>query len=346
MFTSLKKTIAILLVAMMTITALAGCGKKEATLDEKAVFMTVGDREVTAGMANFYVRYQQALIESVYASYMGDNVWKQEIEAGVTYEDSMKDTILEQLKELYILAANADKYDVTLTDEEKATIEKAAAEFEKANSKDAKSKASANKKYAAEYLELVLIKNKMTDAISDDIDKEVDTEEIAQKSMKYVVFATQETNDSGEMETVSDKEKTNLKKQAKEMLAAAKKGGSLDTVAEEKSMTVETLSFDANSTALDADVIKAADALKAGELSSVIEAEDGYYIVQLVSEYDSEATIEKMNEILAQRGSDRYDELMAEWIKEIKVKVNDDVWESMSLHALKVSSDFAEATTE
>ena len=77
MFLSLKKAIAVVLVAMMTITMLAGCGKRDVTIDESAVFMTVGDRKVTAGMANFYVRYQQALIESVYASYLGDDVWKQ-----------------------------------------------------------------------------------------------------------------------------------------------------------------------------------------------------------------------------------------------------------------------------
>ena len=43
-----KKAIAIALVAMMTIAAFAGCGKKEAAkLDEKAVFMTVGDTKVS-----------------------------------------------------------------------------------------------------------------------------------------------------------------------------------------------------------------------------------------------------------------------------------------------------------
>lgn len=346
MFTSFKKTIAVVLVAMMTITALAGCGKKEVALDEKAIFMTVGDREVTAGMANFYVRYQQALIESVYASYMGDNVWKQEIEAGVTYEDNMKDTILEQLKELYILAANVDKYDVTLTDEEKEAIKATATEFEKANSKDAKKKASTSKEYAREYLELALIKQKMTDSISDDIDKEVATEEIAQKGMKYVLFATKETDANGEKTELNEKQISKLKKDAQDLLDAAKKNGSLDTPAKEKGITVETLSFDASSTALDSDVIKAADALKKGEFSNVIKTEEGFYVVQLVSEFDSEATVAKKNEILAQRGSERYNELVAEWIKEVKVKVNDDVWKNMSLHALKISSDFAEATAQ
>ena len=321
MFTSFKKTIAVVLVAMMTITALAGCGKKEVALDEKAIFMTVGDREVSAGMANFYVRYQQALIESVYASYMGDNVWKQEIEAGVTYEENMKETILGQLKELYILAANVDKYDVKLTDEE-------------------------TKEYDMEYLELALIKNKMNNAISDDIDKKVDEKEVAQKKMNYLYLATQETNESGATTKLSDDEVKQLKKKAGQMLSAAKQAGNLQSFGEEEDFKVETLTFDGSSTALDSKVIKEADALEVGDFSGVIEAADGFYIVQLVSTYDADATNEKIKEVLAERGSERYNELMAEWIKEVKVKVNDDVWKNMSLHALKISSDFAEATAQ
>ena len=346
MFLSLKKAIAVVLVAMMTITMLAGCGKRDITIDESAVFMTVGDRKVTAGMANFYVRYQQALIESVYASYMGDDVWKQEIEAGVTYEDNMKDTILGQLKELYILAANVDKYDVKITDEEKEEIEKIATEFQKANSKDATKKASATKEYALEYLELALIKSKMTNAMSDDIDQNVDENEVAQKKMSYIHLSTQETDESGATTELSDDEVKQLKKQASQMLSAAKQVENLQTFGEEENFTVETLTFDANSTALDSKVIKEADGLEVGEFSGVIEAADGFYIVQLVSTYDEDATNEKIQEVLSERGSERYNELMAEWIKEVNVKVNDDVWKKMSLHALKVSSDFSAQTTE
>ena len=244
------------------------------------------------------------------------------------------------------MAANVDKYDVKLTDEEKKAIEKVAEEFEKANSKDAKKKASATKEYAMEYLELALIKNKMNNAISDDIDKKVDEKEVAQKKMNYLYLATQETNESGATTKLSDDEVKQLKKKAGQMLSAAKQAGNLQSFGEEEDFKVETLTFDGSSTALDSKVIKEADALEVGDFSGFIGAADGFYIVRLVSTYDADATNEKIKEVLAERGSERYNELMAEWIKEVKVKVNDDVWKNMSLHALKISSDFAEATAQ
>ena len=82
---------------MLAITSLVGCASKEPeALDESAVVMTIGDAKVTAGMMNFYVRYQQSLVESVYQSYLGDDVWRQEVEDGKTYEETMIDTILEK----------------------------------------------------------------------------------------------------------------------------------------------------------------------------------------------------------------------------------------------------------
>lgn len=345
MFT-FKRVTALVLVAIMTMTMFAGCGKRDNTIDEKAVFMTVNDRKVTAGMANFYVRYQQALIESVYQSYLGDNVWKQEIETGVTYEDSMKDTILQQMKDLYILAENVDEYKVTLTDEEKEFIQTTAQEFEKANSKDAKKKASTLQEYAAEYLELSLIQKKMTDAISKDIDTKVDTEKVAQKSMKYVLFAKKTTDENGAEQMLNDKQIAKLGKDAQALLKEAKTGGSLDTAAQEKGLTVETLAFDKESTVVDGKVIQAADSLKASQFADVIETDDGYYVIQLESEFDQEATQAKVDEILEQRRSERYEELIETWSKKIKITVNEEVWNKMSLHGLKVSSQFGAATTE
>ena len=183
---------------MMTIAAFAGCAKKQEKLDESAVLMTIDGREVTVGMVNFYTRYQQSLMESVYESYLGENVWRQEVENGVTYEESTKEAILEQLQELYIIASHTEDYKVSLTEDEKTVIAKTAQEFEDANSKSAKSQASAVKAYAEEYLQLVTIKDKMSDAMEKDIDTEVDEKEYAQKRLRFVEFSSDDAKKEAE----------------------------------------------------------------------------------------------------------------------------------------------------
>jgi len=322
----LKKAVAILLVAMMTIATFAGCAKKQEKLDESAVLMTVEGREVTVGMINFYTRYQQSLMESVYQSYLGENVWRQEVENGVTYEESTKDAILEQLQELYIIASHTSDYEVSLTENEKTVIAKTAQEFEDANSKSAKSQASAVKAYAEEYLELVTIKDKMKDAMKKDIDTEVDEKEYTQKRLRFVEFSSDDA-----------------KKEAEACLKGAKENGSLEAYATEKEITSEALTFDKDTTTLGEDIIKAADKLEANEFAEVMKADDKYYVVQLESTYDSDATASKIKNVLETRGQEKYDELVKEWKDKAKIDVDEELWDKISFNTLKVNSITPEA---
>lgn len=114
------------ILAAVTIT---GCS---AAPDNDATVVTVGTEKVSYGVANFYARMQQAQYESFYAYLMGmsaDTMWSQEVEEGKTYEENMKDSILESLENMYLVKQHASEYKVELTDKEKKKIDKAAEEF-------------------------------------------------------------------------------------------------------------------------------------------------------------------------------------------------------------------------
>jgi len=332
-----KKLLALILVAMLALTSMVGCTKEPKEFDENAVVMTIGDAEITMGMMNFYVRYQQSLVESVYQSYMGDTVWRQEVEEGTTYEESMKKSILEQFQEMYLIYAHAEDYKVTLTEAEQTNIADVAAKFAKANSDDAKKKASANEKYALEYLKMLLISNKMEDAMKADIDTDLTGVDKTQKRMRYVAYEFEKTV-NGETTKYEGDDRKELKKEAEALLKEAKANGSLETYCKEKEVESFTLTFDAETTGLDEKVIKAADALKANEFAELLEAEDGYYVVQLESEFDSDATDAALEKELEERGQKRYDELVKKWKDETKIKVDKELWAKISLDDLKINS--------
>ena len=69
---------------MLVMATMTGCG----SFDSDEVVATVGNDEITAGMANFYARMQQAQYESYYASMMGTSgeaMWTQQVdEEGTT----------------------------------------------------------------------------------------------------------------------------------------------------------------------------------------------------------------------------------------------------------------------
>ena len=115
----MKKAVALLLVALMTMTLFVGCAKNKVdNLDPTEVVMVVGETEVTMNIANFFVRFNQSMMESMYTQYVGEDVWMTEVEKGVTYEDSLKDSLLEELQKIYIIANHVEDYNVELTEDE------------------------------------------------------------------------------------------------------------------------------------------------------------------------------------------------------------------------------------
>lgn len=346
----MKKTVALLLVAVMAMTMFVGCAKdKEETLDPTEVVMVVGESEVTMNMANFFVRYNQSLMESVYSSYIGEDVWITEVEDGVTYEDSLKDSLLEELQKLYIVTNHVADYNVELSEDEVKAIEAAADSFMEENKDEtAQAKVSADRDTVVAYLKLYTLNEKMGEAMRADVDMTVTDEQAAQKRMRYFEIAKSETLDDGTTMEMSEDEIKDAKKEAEEFLKGAKANGSMEAYATEKEKTTQTLTFDADSTSLGEDVIKAADALKANEFSEVIETEDGIYVVQLESEFDAEATESNKETVLTERQEARYEELLEKWTEETKVTVHDKVWDKISVQGLKVNyvEDETEETEE
>ncbi len=96
--------------------SLTGCG----SLKDDAVVVKAGDEEITAGVANFYARYTQAQYETYFASYLGgDDMWSRNASDGKTYEESIKETLLDDLKNMALLEEHMEDYDVKLTKADK-----------------------------------------------------------------------------------------------------------------------------------------------------------------------------------------------------------------------------------
>lgn len=326
-----KKAATLLTVAALAATTVAGCGIKN---DEEVA--KIGDATLTAGVANFYARYQAAGMETYYGSYYGDDMWTQEYTEGKTMEEEIKTNVMDSLQELYLLDAHKDEYKVSLSDDEMKAIEKAAAKFDKANKDKVKNKISGDKEVVTEVLRLLTVQSKMREAMIADVDREVSDDEAAQKSMQYVAFSFTKTDADGNSVDLTDEEKATLKKDAESFAKEAKKAKDFEALAKKKNLTAETATFDSESTTPAKELVEAADKLKKGKTTDMVETENGYYVAKLTSTFDREATDKKKEEIISQRESDRYSELLEEWKKATEIKVYDKVWDKISFQDLKV----------
>lgn len=349
---AIKRTAAVGLAGVLTMTSLTGCG----SFKNDDIVATVGKDEITAGMANFYARMQQAQYESYYASMMGttgEAMWTQEVdEEGTTYEASVKESLLTTLENLYLMKQHASEYEVVVTDDELKKIKEAASEFDDANALEDKEAVSGYKKYVEEFLRLATISEKMQEPMKAGVDEEVSDEEAAQKSMKYVYFAYSKTDEEGNSTDMTDEEKAALKEEAQEFADNLKATDEkdIDAAASEGGYEVLTATFDAESVSPDANLIEAVDALKTeGDVTDVIESDYGLYVGKLVSLLDREATDEKKTEIVNERKQEQYDSLLEKWREDTEIKEYEKVWNKINFQkqgvTIKESEDQYEDLT-
>lgn len=328
-----RKILVLAMAGMMAAAALTGCG----SLKEDDVAVTVDDKEITAGVANFYARYVQAQYETYYSAYLGKDMWNSEASEGKTYEESVKDSVLKELETMILLEEHMDEYDVSLSDEEKEVINRSVKEFDEANALEDKELVSGSKETVKRTMTLMAIQRKMRDAIQADVDTEVSDEEAAQKSMQYVLFPYTSTDENGESVDLTDEEKAEAKNKAAAFAEGAKTVEDFGAYATEQSAEAKTATFDAKTTSPSKELVKAADALEEGGVTDVIETDDGCYVAKVTSLLDREATDSKKQSIISEREKKLYTDTCDKWLDKAKIKVHESVWKKVDFNDMSIT---------
>ena len=129
-----------------------------------------------------------------------------------------------------------------------------------------------------------------------------------------------------------------LKKDAKALLDGAKANGNLESYAKEQKLTATKAAFSVDRSELDEKLVKAADKLELNGFTDVIEGESAIYVAQVTSLLDKDATEAEKKEIIEERKNEFYTETVEKWVEDTKIKVNDKVWDKISLEGLKISA--------
>lgn len=341
-----KKAVLLTAAGALAAMAVTGCS---GSINTDAVVATVGEDDITLGVANFYARMTQGQYETYYAGMMGttgEAMWTQEAGEGQNYEESVKDSLMENLENMYLISQHAADYEVSLTKEEEDAISEAAAQFDEDNTDEAKEIVSGYRKDIEEFLRLATIQTKMDSKMREGVDENVSDEEAAQKAMKYVFFSYTTTDDSGNSTELTDDEKANLKTNAQTLADRVNAGEDISTVAEELGQTAYDLTFDSESTSPNEDLIAAADALKTeGAVTDVIETDDGLYVGQLTSLLDRDATDQKKESIIEERRQDQYDSLLEQWKDDTDIEVDEKVWNKVDFEDTGVTIITSETDT-
>lgn len=353
-----------MLAAAMAAGTLTGCSS---ALDGTKIVATVGDEEVTLGLASYVTRDQQAQMMSYYSMLMSSygvessamSIWDEVGEDGKSVGDSSKDDAMNTINELYVMKAHAADYDVTISEEEEAAIKEAAAAFIEANDAETLKELAVSEADIVTYLELVTYRQKMEEPMVADVDQEVSDDVANQTRVNIVKVSTKgtETDDDGNTIELTDEEKAEKKELAQKVLDKLKASenpaeADMEALAKEvdENLTYTKPLFTTagnEEDTLDQAVQEAALKLKDGEVADeVVEGEDAYYVVRLESMFDEEATESKISLIISERKNDLHDEILEGWVEADKIKVNESVWKKLKVTDSVVFQYKAAETTE
>lgn len=333
---NMKKNVAGFLILLLVMTAaVSGCSRGN-TLDDTAEAVNVGGVSVPLGEVNFYLRYQQIQMQGAYGMYFGEDFMNQDLMGmGTPYGVTIRDSVVETLKEYYVVEAHAGDIGVSLTEDEKNRAAEAAKAFLAANDSRTLKAMSADEATVTHVLELMMLQSRVYRDRAGTIDTQVDPESVAQKRISYVTSSLMGTTDEeGNVTELTEEELAEKRTQMEEILADAKESKDLGAAAEAAGLSASTLSYGKDSTSLDEAVFAAADALPEGGFSEIIETDNNYYIVCMESTFDEEATETAKENELSRREREAYDGWYQPLLDGTEITTNDELIQSLTFERI------------
>lgn len=162
-----------------------------------------------------------------------------------------------------------------------------------------------------------------TEAVTEAASTEAETEAVSGDAQETETETETETEDPAMVEA-----KAKALAKAEELIAKVKAGEDFETAANEvdPDAACSTMTFGSDSTSVVEGLITATEGLDDGTLvETPIETDSGYYVAQVVSKLDRDATDQKKEEIVDQRKSDRISELYTQWKDDGEISENEDV---------------------
>nr|MBP3599055.1 peptidyl-prolyl cis-trans isomerase [Eubacterium sp.] len=290
-----------------------------------AVTNTVYMKEAVYDILQTETQYN--MYSSIYQQMYGTTYWDMENvdEAGRTGAGAAKKQVMDGIKQREIMCMEAEKLGYKLTDEEK----KAAAEEVK---KAMENMTDAQKKLPGldqETLTTVFEKNALAEKFrqvllaQSGIDREavkasVNKDDYKQYTLQYYMVS----NKNGTDENAADVTEETKQKNLENMTALKEKAKTTDdfsTLLEEKDTTgivaMQTLKLVKNemeeSTFLTKKLRNKLIKMENGEISDVIEGEDGYYLVRMENNDDSEAYDAQCETVVQEEESKKFSEQYA-----------------------------------
>lgn len=295
---------------------MTGCAaqKEESTdamLEDELI--RIGDNSCTLAEAMIFVAAQKNIYQDSY----GGDIWSVKLSEG-TFETYIMNGLKTYLGKLFSAAQMAGNEGYTLTDEEAAKVNQAAAAYMAAMSEDEIAATHLNEEIVRDAYEQYVLARKLYDHVLADANVEVSSDEARVIHLQKLLYATQDLSET----EVQEKEAV-----AKQAAAGIAEGKDFAAVSGDGVIT----ELEVMRGQLDPDVETAVFALATGEVSQVLDTDEGYVIYKCTNSYDEAASNANKTKLLAERRDQVFNEHLDTYLEDHQALFNDQAWEKLSI---------------
>ena len=365
-----NKAAAAVLAASLTV-GMTACGQEEIQVDpekypETAV-ATVGDEKIYLDEANYILRGQQYSMESLYTmmGYTNETLWSQyaDQEQTVTMEEYLKQMVLTELIQTYVLNQEAEELGITLSEEDEEKIQ-ARIEDDQTLEEEFLEASGFTEELARKVYTNNALALRVYEKLVEDVDTNVDEEEYRHVKVEYLYLKDEadESASSTASETETESQETEestenpnadgslTEADAEVVLAKLEELQDVNEVYEEleeqfdgRLSKIESNSVGKTETE-DNELFAEIYEMKNGEFKKVHIENKGWYIIHCLDDNDPEGKQADIDQEIENRKgelfTEKYEEILADGPE---VKVEYAVWNGMKLAGEVV---FVAPTTE
>ncbi len=322
-----KKRILFFLCCLLSMT-MPGCGKKEG--DVKLVLTTgfkkdeifrIETMSCTLPEVMVYLTNTQDQYESVY----GEEIWKTHLD-GVTLEESIKETVLAQLAQIKTMNLLAQQHGVSLEDEEREKAREAAGIYFGSLNETEREAMQVNEEIIEQLYGELALANKVYEFIIKDINPEISDDEARSITIQDILIKTYSQDGAGKRIAYEETAREDAYERAREILLLAR-----DEENDFESLVLQysegekgTYSFGKGE--VEEDFENAAFNLETGEISGVVETEDGFHIIKCISTFNREETDANKVKIVEKRREEVFGQEYDAFVDSLTRTLNEELW--------------------
>lgn len=320
-----RKIAAVFLGMLVSVTMVSGCQKNTQLvfttgLSAKQLFK-IGSSSCEISEAMIYLSsfYNQ------YTDIYGNQLWDHEFQ-GLTMESCIKDVVLSKMIEIKVINLMAEEQKVTLSKDEKEQVQKASDAYYSQLSEEFRQGYDISRKLVRQVFEEYTLANKMYTKITESMDLEISDDEARTVTVQMICLFTE------------DKEKEEVRSQAESLYQKIQSGEDFRRLGENYS-DLEEITFSFGRGTQEKSVEEAAFGLNAGEVSQVIEGEEGFYLIKCIQTFDLEATEENKKLLAKQKQREAFSNAYDEIVRKTPFQFQEEKWDQIHLK----DQDFSEA---